>query len=72
MAIEAALMALPVDYREVVVLRHFADLSYGEMSAALGDPGEDRQVPALHRPAEARRSPRTAEAPGEPERATTS
>lgn len=36
--IEAALMALPVDYREVVVLRHFADLSYGEMSAALAIP----------------------------------
>lgn len=36
--IEAALMALPVDYREVVVLRHFADLSYGEISAALAIP----------------------------------
>lgn len=36
--IQAALMALPVDYREVVVLRHFADLSYGEMSAALAIP----------------------------------
>ncbi len=33
-----ALMALPVDYREVVVLRHFADLSYGEMAVALAIP----------------------------------
>jgi RNA polymerase sigma-70 factor (ECF subfamily) len=33
-----ALMSLPVEYREVVVLRHFAGLSYGEMSAALAIP----------------------------------
>jgi RNA polymerase sigma-70 factor (ECF subfamily) len=31
-------MALPVDSREVLVLRHFADLSYCEMSAALAIP----------------------------------
>ena len=31
-------MALSVDYREVVVLRHFAELSYGEMSVALAIP----------------------------------
>ena len=37
-AVRAALMALPVDYREVVVLRHFAELSYGEMSVALAIP----------------------------------
>ena len=36
--IRDALMALPIDYREVVVLRHFAELSYGEMSAALAIP----------------------------------
>lgn len=33
-----ALMALPADSREVVVLRHFADLSYGEMAEALAIP----------------------------------
>ena len=37
-AVRAALMALSVDYREVVVLRHFAELSYGEMSVALAIP----------------------------------
>ena len=37
-SVRAALMALPVDYREVVVLRYFAELSYVEMSAALAIP----------------------------------
>ncbi len=37
-AVRDALMALPVDSREVVVLRHFAELSYGEMSVALAIP----------------------------------
>lgn len=37
-AVREALMALPVDSREVVVLRHFADLSYGEMAVALAIP----------------------------------
>ncbi|MBK9967454.1 MAG: sigma-70 family RNA polymerase sigma factor [Holophagales bacterium] len=36
--VRGALMALSVDYREVVVLRHFAELSYGEMSVALAIP----------------------------------
>ena len=36
--VREALMALPVDSREVVVLRHFADLSYGEMAEALAIP----------------------------------
>ena len=36
--IRSALMSLPVEYREVVVLRHFADLSYGEMAMALAIP----------------------------------
>ncbi len=36
--VREALMALPIDYREVVVLRHFAELSYGEMSIALAIP----------------------------------
>jgi RNA polymerase sigma-70 factor (ECF subfamily) len=36
--VRSALMALSVDYREVVVLKYFAELSYGEMSAALAIP----------------------------------
>lgn len=36
--IQAALMALTPEYRAVVVLRHFADLSYEEISEALGVP----------------------------------
>ena len=37
-AIEAALIRLPEDQRLVLILRHFADLSYREMSDALGIP----------------------------------
>jgi RNA polymerase sigma-70 factor (ECF subfamily) len=37
-AIQAALLALSTEYREVVVLRHFTDLSYDEIAAALGIP----------------------------------
>lgn len=37
-AVREALMGLSVADREVVVLRHFADLSYGEMAAALAIP----------------------------------
>jgi RNA polymerase sigma-70 factor, ECF subfamily len=33
--IEEALMRLPIEYRVVLVLRHFADLSYDEMSEVL-------------------------------------
>lgn len=36
--VQAALVELPRPYREVIVLRHFADLSYQEMSEALGVP----------------------------------
>lgn len=36
--VRAALMGLAVDYREVVVLRYFAELSYAEMSVALAIP----------------------------------
>jgi RNA polymerase sigma-70 factor (ECF subfamily) len=36
--IQAALMALPHEYREVVVLRHFAGLSYEDIGTALGVP----------------------------------
>jgi len=36
--IHAALMALPLSYREVIVLRHFAALTYEEIGAALALP----------------------------------
>lgn len=36
--IREALNRLPEDYREVIVLRHFADLSYQEISDATGVP----------------------------------
>jgi RNA polymerase sigma-70 factor (ECF subfamily) len=36
--VQAALLALPVEYREVVVLRHFAGLSYAEVGTTLGIP----------------------------------
>jgi RNA polymerase sigma-70 factor (ECF subfamily) len=36
--IQAGLMQLSPEYREVVVLRHFAELSYTDISAALGLP----------------------------------
>jgi RNA polymerase sigma-70 factor, ECF subfamily len=36
--VRAALLALPVHYREAIVLRHYAQMSYDEMSAALGVP----------------------------------
>ena len=36
--IQAGLMRLTQEYREVVVLRHFAELSYSDISAALGVP----------------------------------
>ena len=37
-AIQLALMSLSTEYREVVVLRHYTDLSYDEIAAALGIP----------------------------------
>jgi RNA polymerase sigma-70 factor, ECF subfamily len=37
-AIQLALTSLSVDYREVVVLRHFTELSYDEIAAMLGIP----------------------------------
>jgi RNA polymerase sigma-70 factor, ECF subfamily len=37
-AIQAAIVALPVDYRQVIVLRHFGELSYEEIAATLGIP----------------------------------
>ncbi len=36
--VRAALLALPAHYREVIVLRHFAQMSYEEMATALGIP----------------------------------
>jgi len=37
-AVKQAILDLPAAYREVIVLRHFAALSYGEMSEAIGIP----------------------------------
>lgn len=37
-AIQRALLALSDDYREVMVLRHFTDLSYDEIASTLGIP----------------------------------
>jgi RNA polymerase sigma-70 factor (ECF subfamily) len=37
-AIQLALMSLSTEYREVVVLRHYTDLSYDEIATALGIP----------------------------------
>jgi RNA polymerase sigma-70 factor, ECF subfamily len=34
--VQAALLALPREYREIVVLRHFAGLSYDEIAATTG------------------------------------
>ena len=39
-AIQTALLTLSMEYREVVVLRHFTDLSYDEIAAALGIPAK--------------------------------
>lgn len=36
--VRAALLALPVHYREVIVLRHFAQMSYDEIATSLGVP----------------------------------
>ena len=39
-AVQAALLRLAMEYREVVVLRHFTDLSYDEIAATLGIPAK--------------------------------
>lgn len=39
-AVKNAILALPDAYREVIVLRHFAALSYEEMSDAIGVPSK--------------------------------
>ena len=37
-AVQAALLGLSAEYREVVVLRHFTELSYDDIASALGIP----------------------------------
>ena len=53
--VQKALLALPDDYRQVVVLRHFAELSYDEIAATLAIPAKvvkSRLYTALQRLAE--------------------
>lgn len=38
--VQAAILALPMEYREVIVLRHFAELSYEEIGEALHVPAK--------------------------------
>jgi RNA polymerase sigma-70 factor (ECF subfamily) len=38
--VQAALLALPVEQREAIVLRHFAGLSYDEIARAVGVPAK--------------------------------
>ena len=38
--VQQALLALTPEYREVIVLRHFADLGYDEIAATLGVPSK--------------------------------
>lgn len=38
--VQSALMELPPDSREVIVLRHFGDLSYDEIASTLGIPAK--------------------------------
>jgi RNA polymerase sigma-70 factor (ECF subfamily) len=38
--VQAAILALPTEYREVVVLRHFTELSYEEIAEALHVPAK--------------------------------
>jgi len=39
-AVRQALMSLPVEYREVIALRHFVEMSYEDMAVALGIPAK--------------------------------
>jgi RNA polymerase sigma-70 factor, ECF subfamily len=39
-ALDKALMSLSTEYREVIALRHFAELSYDDIAAALGIPAK--------------------------------
>ena len=38
--VQRALLALPVEYREVIVLRHFGELHYDDIAATLGIPSK--------------------------------
>ena len=38
--VQTAILALPIDYREVIVLRHYAGLSYEEIAEALHVPAK--------------------------------
>jgi RNA polymerase sigma-70 factor (ECF subfamily) len=38
--VQEALLELPLEYRQVVVLRHFAELSYDDIAATLGVPAK--------------------------------
>ena len=38
--VQRALLALPHDYRQVIVLRHFAELGYDEIAATLSIPSK--------------------------------
>ena len=38
--VQAAVLTLPTEYREVIILRHFAALSYDEIGATLGIPAK--------------------------------
>ena len=38
--VQAAILALPMEYREVIVLRHYTDLSYEEIGEALHVPAK--------------------------------
>jgi RNA polymerase sigma-70 factor (ECF subfamily) len=38
--VQRALLALPVEYRQVVVLRHFGELNYDDIAATLGIPAK--------------------------------
>jgi RNA polymerase sigma factor (sigma-70 family) len=37
-AVQSALLGLTADYREVIVLRHFTELSYDDIATTLGIP----------------------------------
>lgn len=39
-AVQQAVMSLDTDYREVIALRHFADMSYEDIAATLGIPAK--------------------------------
>ena len=39
-AVQQAVMSLDIDYREVIALRHFADMSYEDIATTLGIPSK--------------------------------